>query len=210
MVDDVYVDEDYIWNINLEGFVDDKDAKKFIQLKGVKIYMWWLQLVVKVSLHMMSHLVPTIQTNSFNPRSLLALIDKGSSLWRISHSYNLWNTTRFWRWWTNLLPFAITYHSPFLNVVEWVFRHIKSHVRQYDLQNWFPMWAWFPIPMKLVEPIATLVYKIMKLSYHFCEYILIQEYQPLLLLLLLLNKCFVSFTCKQLFMIFVFQRLVSE
>jgi hypothetical protein len=43
----------------------DKDANEFIQLKGVKFYLGWLQMVVKESLHTMSRLVPTIQTIEF-------------------------------------------------------------------------------------------------------------------------------------------------
>ena len=47
----VYVNEVgsiYIWNIILEGIVEDKDANEYVQLKGVKFYLGWLQLVVTV------------------------------------------------------------------------------------------------------------------------------------------------------------------
>ena len=94
--DDVYVvkvGSIHFWHANLEGLIKYKDANKFVQLKGVKIYLRWVQLVVKESLHTMSGtLVPTIYTSiwkSLRPRSLLALIDKGSSSWTMSHFTNL-------------------------------------------------------------------------------------------------------------------------
>ena len=34
----------YILHINLEGLVEDKDANKFVQLKGIKNHLWWLQI----------------------------------------------------------------------------------------------------------------------------------------------------------------------
>ena len=37
----------YIWHVDLEGLVDDKDANKFVQLKGVEVYLWWFELVMK-------------------------------------------------------------------------------------------------------------------------------------------------------------------
>ena len=63
MVIVVYMDEVvsiYTWHVDLKGLIKDKNASKFIQLKGVEIYLWWLQLIMKESLHTMSHLVPTI------------------------------------------------------------------------------------------------------------------------------------------------------
>ena len=39
-------------------YIKDKDANEFVQLKGVEIDLfWWLQMVVKESLHKMSHVV---------------------------------------------------------------------------------------------------------------------------------------------------------
>lgn len=43
---------------------EKEDANKFVQHKGVAIYLWWLQAVVKESLHTISNLVPTIHASS--------------------------------------------------------------------------------------------------------------------------------------------------
>lgn len=44
--------------------LDDIGANEFVSLKGVEIHLWGLQLVVKESLHEMSHLVSAILTFS--------------------------------------------------------------------------------------------------------------------------------------------------
>jgi hypothetical protein len=47
MANVLYVNEVHIWRIDSKGLVKDKDAHEFVQLKGVKIYLWWLQSVVE-------------------------------------------------------------------------------------------------------------------------------------------------------------------
>ena len=101
--------------------------------KGSRFLFWWLHLIVKESLHTMSHLVPTIQTsywNSYEPSSFLALIEKGSSSWKMSHFIDLMKYNKLLKTWDTST--SVCHH---LNVGEWVSWHIKSHVRRNDLHN---------------------------------------------------------------------------
>lgn len=45
---------------HLEMLVKDKYANDFAYLKGIESRLWWLQLVMKESMHTLSHWVPTI------------------------------------------------------------------------------------------------------------------------------------------------------
>ncbi len=120
----------YIWHV-LKGLVKDESANKFVLLK-VKFYLWWLWLVVKKLLHLMSNsmfLLLISFLNLFKPRSFPILIfldnvpfhkscEVQEAFEEVGH-----------------ICFHLLSYNPFLNVAEGVFAHVKNQVLWNDLQD---------------------------------------------------------------------------
>ena len=74
--------------------------------------------------------------NSFRARSFLALLDKGSSSWMMSHFTTLMNITNFWRCWTYLFLSGIVYSiSKFCRINTWTHQTLMMMLEQ-SKQTW--------------------------------------------------------------------------
>ena len=95
-------------------------------------------------------------------------------------------------WWAMNQVIIVMYHSlwnkgiQFMKLISWscecrcqiikLFTTCSEIGWKFKL-NWLSIYCtWFTIPMKLVEPIAKVIHKIVKLSLHFSKFILPKEY----------------------------------